>query len=88
MQLFCKRANERVKDAFDSEQGKFDEFPSKPSSQSVAKIQLNGSHIVSNYNDFFQRRQYRGAVIANHFDWLPKDINDSVPFQIKLEDIT
>jgi hypothetical protein len=29
MQVFCKRANEWVKDAFESEQGKFDEFPSK-----------------------------------------------------------
>ncbi|OCK97130.1 uncharacterized protein K441DRAFT_656512 [Cenococcum geophilum 1.58] len=33
MQLFCKRANEWVKDAFESEQGKFDEFPSKPSAE-------------------------------------------------------
>ena len=37
MQLFCKRANEWVKDAFGSKQCKFDEFPSKPLSQAWLK---------------------------------------------------
>jgi hypothetical protein len=37
IQSFCKWANEWVKDAFESEQGKFDEFPNKPSAEAWLK---------------------------------------------------